>query len=89
MATTRRKPTQDQLKRERLKELTSSAYWPILEEWVNERIVELYKRLRAGRKSDYDRITGELDFAERLLGLKKGLRSDDVIGKSLSDQEEE
>ncbi len=88
MAGVRRKPTQEQLKRERLKELVYSNSWPILEEWVSERIVELYKRLRAGRKSDYDRITGELDFAERLLGLKKGLRSDDVVGKSLSQEED-
>ena len=84
----RRKPTEEQLRRDRLRELVSSASWPDLEKWVSEQVIELYKRFESCKGDECIRTQGALEAYKRILNLKKGLRSDEIVGKSLSQEED-
>ena len=84
-----RKPTQEQLKRERLKELVSSASWPELVQWVKERVVEQYKTLEGCKGDKCAAAQGAIAAYRRILDLDKSLRSDEIIFREPEGEQEE
>ncbi len=76
------KKSEEQELRERLREeIEVSRLWPMLRQLVEAWVVSSYQRLRSCEGLECARLQGEINFADRILGLDKNLKADDVIRK--------